>query len=141
MGPGLARFTCVLFLTALACGCTLQSGLANAPQLGGAAVADPRVHDVITNGHDSCGRKLDPGPLRGRIPACPLMSSTLASPRRRLSRDDQVVVMPWDEFIRARWRCPWLEEEPTDPTRATASIGHPAVVAFSLECRGIEHQR
>jgi hypothetical protein len=58
MGRILPWLAFVIFLSALASGCTVQPGLANAPQLGGTTLADPRVHDVIANGPDSHGRKL-----------------------------------------------------------------------------------
>jgi hypothetical protein len=62
----------VLGTLALSCGgAVVQPGLANAPALGGAQIVDPRVHDAIANGLDSCGRHLDPGPLRYEIPPCP----------------------------------------------------------------------
>jgi hypothetical protein len=56
----LALRALVVFSFALACGCTVQMGLANAPRLGETTLADSRVHDAIANGPDSCGRKLDP---------------------------------------------------------------------------------
>jgi hypothetical protein len=61
--------TCLCF-SAVSVACKVQSGLANAPALGGSTIVDPRVHDVIANGPDSCGR-LDLGSQRNRIPPCP----------------------------------------------------------------------
>lgn len=57
---------------ALGCVPAVQPGLANAPALGGSPLVDPRVHDAIANGEDSCGRRLEPdtGPLRYRLPPC-----------------------------------------------------------------------
>jgi hypothetical protein len=71
MGRTLPCLALLIFPAALACGCVVQPGLANAPTLGGTTFADPRVHDAIANGPDSCGNKLDPGPLRYRIIPCP----------------------------------------------------------------------
>src|ERR1700730_819615 len=76
----LASLALVIFPSALACGCAVQPGLANAPSLGGTALAEPGVHDVIANGPDSCGRKLDPGPLRYRVIPCPRGSSSPSRP-------------------------------------------------------------
>jgi hypothetical protein len=61
-----------LWLASLGCVPTVHPGLANAPGLGGTRIVDARVHDVIANGQDSCGRRLepDPGPLRYRLPPC-----------------------------------------------------------------------
>lgn len=60
-----------LLLGACPCACSVQPGLANAPQLGESAMAHPRVHDAIADGPDSCGQGLDPGPLRSRMVQCP----------------------------------------------------------------------
>ena len=132
------RFLFASSLGALACGCAVRPGLANAPQLGGAALADPRANDAIADGVDSCGRKPDPDPLRYRIPTCPRVSAPPAPPMRLARTGTEPIVMPWGEFFRARWRCPWLEQDPTDPTRALESIRHPAAVAYGIECRAIE---
>jgi hypothetical protein len=64
----------VILPSSLTYGCTVQPGLANAPQLGGTTIADPRVHDVITNGPDS-----RPAPTRSSVRAPPLEPLRLPS--------------------------------------------------------------
>jgi hypothetical protein len=61
-----------LWFASVGCATPVHPGLANAPGLGGTRIVDARVHDVIANGQDSCGRRLepDPGPLRYRLPPC-----------------------------------------------------------------------
>src|SRR5579862_6035308 len=102
----LAGLTLLLFPTALACGGAVQAGLANAPPLGGTSVADSRVHDVIANGRDSCGRKLDPGPLRYRIFPCPQANP---SPHRSTlavrSTSTGALITPWVEHYYSHWGC------------------------------------
>jgi hypothetical protein len=70
----------VILPSSLTCGCTVQPGLTNAPQLGGTTIVDPRVHDVIANGPDSCGRNMDSGPLRYRVIPCPRGSPSPSQP-------------------------------------------------------------
>lgn len=62
---------CVL-LSAGVVGCAhVDAGLANAPALGGAQVGPGRVQDAITNGLESCERRIGGSPLRGHTPPCP----------------------------------------------------------------------
>ncbi len=95
------------------CGCAhrVQTGLSNAPALGGATAEDTRVHDVIANGRDSCGRRLDPGPLRHRIPPCPRLSRPAADPAlvAPAPRSDDLVT-PWLEHFYTGWPCRSLDE-------------------------------
>jgi hypothetical protein len=96
----------VLGTLALACGApVIQPGLANAPALGGAQIVDPRVHDAIANGLDSCGRHLDPGPLRYKVPPCP----SLAPSAPRVSfvpPSDGEWEVRWLEHYYVGWPCP-----------------------------------
>jgi hypothetical protein len=52
------------------CGAQLQAGAANAPALGGSPVFEPRTHDAIANGQESCEVREEGSPLRYRTPAC-----------------------------------------------------------------------
>jgi hypothetical protein len=86
---------------------SLQPGLANAPRLGGTQVADERVSDVISNGNDSCGRNVGPGPLRGRAPPCPTTHPTrwAVAPSSATGAGGSFVV-PWVEHFYSGWPCP-----------------------------------
>jgi hypothetical protein len=99
----------VLWAWSLGCASSVQPGLANAPALGGTRVVDPRVHDAIANGPDSCGRRLDPGPgpLRNRLSPCAPLSSPTKSAAfvSRASRND-ALVLPWMEHYYVGWPCP-----------------------------------
>jgi hypothetical protein len=100
----LASLAFVIVPSVLACGFTVQPGLANAPTWGGTTLADPRVHDVIANGPDSCGRKLDPGPLRYRVIPCPRASSSPSrTPSRASSPSPGAVIVPSVERHDAHW--------------------------------------
>jgi hypothetical protein len=97
-----------LWLAAMGCGTTFQPGLANAPALGGTPVADTRVHDVIANGPDSCGRLLepDPGPLRHRLLPCrrePVQTAGTAFVP--LGAHDDEAGLHWLERHYSRWTC------------------------------------
>jgi hypothetical protein len=94
----------------------LQVGLANAPALGGTPIADTRVHDVISNGPDSCGRRLDPnaGPLRYRLPPCASesVSATVSTPvsTRAVAPvawvgQDDATSQEWMEHYHFGWPC------------------------------------
>jgi hypothetical protein len=98
----------------------VQVGLANAPALGGTRIADTRVHDVISNGPDSCGRRLDPnaGPLRYRLPPCQgesvsttvsssastSVSTTATAPVAWVGPDD-ATSQEWMEHYHFGWPC------------------------------------
>src|SRR5579859_7078065 len=98
-------------IATLAPGCahTVQAGLSNAPALGGPTAVDPRIHDTIANGPDSCGRRLDPGPLRNRVPPCPRAAVPASDPGTPVRTDDHVV-FPWVEHYYARWPCEFSQE-------------------------------
>jgi hypothetical protein len=98
------------------CACTVQPGLSNAPRLGTAPDADSHIHDAIANGPDSCGRKLDPGPLRNRVVPCPRVSAPNSPPAPAVSLDD-TAIMQWLKHYHARWPC----EGDTNPPLALAS--------------------
>ena len=89
------------------CASSVQPGLANAPRLGGAPVADERVSDVISNGNDSCARSVGPGPLRGRLPPCPTTHPTrwAVAPSTATSAGGGLVG-PWVEHFYSGWPCP-----------------------------------
>jgi hypothetical protein len=99
----------VLVQTSSACSSVVQPGLANAPTLGTTSTAEARVTDVIANGLDSCGRELDPGPLRHRIPKCPTVTERATPISFRFvlppgsTGDD--VVQPWLEHYYSGWPC------------------------------------
>lgn len=102
----LARRAAWLALAGLTCACSVQPGLANAPKLGGTSDADPRVHDAIANGLDSCGRALDPGPLRNRIVPCPRVAPPRSQPMTLApSTDSNAIVAPWVEHFYWSWPC------------------------------------
>lgn len=99
-----------LCTAALLWGCAVHPGLANAPQLGGTADSDPHVHDVIANGLDSCGRTLDPGPLRNRVIPCPHVSHTPSSSASFSPvTSSNGIVRPWVERFYWRWACPSVD--------------------------------
>jgi len=105
-----ASVAAVLSTASLLWGCAVHPGLANAPQLGGTADTDPRVHDVIANGPDSCGRTLDPGPLRNRVIPCPHVSHAPSSnaPFSPVTTSNGIV-RPWVEHFYWRWACPSVD--------------------------------
>ena len=111
----LVRLAGSLAIAAL-CACAVKPGLANAPQLGTAPDADSRVHDAVANGPDSCGRRLDPGPLRHRVLPCPRVSTPTSRPAPAVSLDD-TAIMQWLKHYHARWPC----EGDTNPPLALAS--------------------
>jgi hypothetical protein len=92
----------LLSLGPVACATTVQAGLANAPGLSG-TLADPRVHDAIANGTDSC--EPAPGALRNEVPPCPIArpesNPTVAIQPPSAKRD----VVPWVEHYYTPWAC------------------------------------
>jgi len=105
-------------LSAATCACTLQPGLANGPQLGGTPDTDSHVHDAIANGPDSCGRRLDPGPLRNRIIPCPRTGEPRSIPPSAApSTGSDPVIMRWLNHYHAHWPC----QEDVNPSIAMAS--------------------
>jgi hypothetical protein len=129
-------------------------GLANAPLLGGTTLADPRVHDAIANGPDSCGRKLDPGPLRYRVIPCQRASPSPgpSAPGASSSSPNDSLVMLWVEHYDAHWGCPRRGDGHSGPSLGAATITHPFVAsnaeltgysaaAFAIQCPGMEGPR
>jgi hypothetical protein len=109
----LAMTAFALLFASFGCATTVHPGLANAPGLGGTRIAGARVHDVIANGQDSCGRRLepDPGPLRYRLPPCrqevgPGMSTALAPLGARNDSEAQ----RWMEHYHFGWPCRTRQE-------------------------------
>jgi hypothetical protein len=101
-----------LWFASVGCATPVHPGLANAPGLGGTRIVDARVHDVISNGQDSCGRRLepDPGPLRYRQPPCRREAGPGATiglaPRVR----DDSGAQRWMEHYYLSWPC-WTRQE------------------------------
>jgi hypothetical protein len=120
---------------ALAWGCapTVEGGLANGPRLGGSGLADEHIHDVISNGGDSCGRSPEHGPLRGRTPACPTIAHPFVgptwSPTVRGARGEGLDV-PWLKHFYIGWPCP-KSAEAADAKPVAWLISRPAPSACS----------
>lgn len=93
--------------TSAGCAPSIEAGLANAPRLGGSG--DDRVHDVISNGGDSCGRYAEQGHLRGHIPPCPVAAHPVAWANTRSATDrakaDDGLVVPWLQHFYVGWPC------------------------------------
>jgi hypothetical protein len=138
-----APFALCASVATLACACAVHPGLANAPQLGGTADADPRVHDVIANGQDSCGRQLDPGPLRNRLIPCPRTTQPRSTAMSFApSPEYNEIVTPWVEHYHWRWACPSIDHKLSLRSREfgpllTADTSPTGGVAFSGQCPGI----
>jgi len=122
-----------LWFATIGCTSAVQPGLANAPALGGTPVADVRVHDLIANGQDSCGRTFrpDPGPLRYRVPPCthpraPVTSQAFSTARTR--RDDGAVL--WMEHYYSGWPCDTNHEAATRQRRFAPRLSAEAVCAI-----------
>jgi len=126
--------TMVLVSQTVGCVSRAQAGLSNAPALGGPTAIDSRVHDAIANGPDSCGRRLDPGPLRYRIPPCPTVTRPAADPgipsRAALVRP---VVAPWVQYG-TRWPCGLLPEAVDASLSKIAKVASSRVVLIPYEC-------
>lgn len=93
------------------CASAVRPGLANAPRLGGSAVADERVHDVVSNGDEACGLHPERGVPPGRIPPCPSVVHPVATTWLMPSpaATDESLVLPWLEHFYAGWPCPRSE--------------------------------
>lgn len=112
-------------------GCTasVEAGLANGPRLGGSGIADERVHDVISNGVDSCGRFATHGALRGRTPACatvthPVAGATLL-PAAAGSKGEGLVG-PWLKHFYVGWPCQHPATSAEVKTLAWATSARPS---------------
>ncbi len=86
------------------CATAVEPGLANGPRLGGLQTADEHVHDVVSNGGDSCGRFAEQSPLRLHWPACPtpvhpMAASFLVPP----PGSGPSVVGPWLQHFYLDW--------------------------------------
>ncbi len=108
--------------------CSVQPGLANAPRLGGTTVADPRIHDAIANGPDSCGRTTDPGILPNRILPCPASSQPRSLPPPAHSPGSEPNFTPWLEHFYSN--CTW----PAQASRANRSAASPTALAVGAGC-------
>jgi hypothetical protein len=98
------------------CAPSIEPGLANAPRVGGVQTADERVHDVVSNGGDSCGRTAEQSPLRVRWPACPTVPHPLAASFFVSGPSgNQSLVRPWLEHFYVDWVTP--------PRSASGSTG------------------
>lgn len=116
------------------CGSSVKAGLANAPKLGTWRTGDTRVHDVISNGDDSCGEGgVNRSPLRGHYPPCtnvekpPALDLTMLFPKPQ--GDDLAVPLPTPYY--GVWMC-W---ERAQRAHAESSSGSLRVAfAESLTC-------
>jgi hypothetical protein len=117
--PVLAAFSIAPLL--LGCG-SARAGLSNAPRLGGTALADEQVHDVVSNGDDACGAIAEHGVLRNRIPPCPhaihpLAGTSWLPSSAAQSPSDGGLVVPWLQHFYVGWPCP-----PPTPRRETRAV-------------------
>jgi hypothetical protein len=92
------------------CGSSVQSGLANAPRLGGTPTVDNRVSDVISNGPDACGVYAEHGVLRNQVPPCPTWTpihplSGWAWPAASEAAPSGGLVEPWLNHFYLGWPC------------------------------------
>jgi hypothetical protein len=92
----------LMSLVPLGCATVFRPGLANAPQLNGSQMVDPRVHDAIANGRDSCERRLGAGPLRNEQPACIVAAPSVYPP----VAPAEAVPVPWVKPYSDRGSCP-----------------------------------
>lgn len=101
-------FRLTLWATSLGCAPVVQAGLSNVPAPDPTRIADSRVHDVIANGPDSCGRRYapGPGPLRNQIPPCESLpakwSSNFVVPT---TSTNEATVFRWVEHYYVDWPC------------------------------------
>jgi hypothetical protein len=147
----LALLAACLLTAPLLLGCAVKPGLANTPQLGGTPDVDSRVQDAIANGPDSCGRMLDPGPLRNRVIPCAQMTgapSTSSSFAPVTSQN--AIVKPWVEHFYWRWACPSVDRKLRLPSPEfggnsdaiwTGNASSTGEVAFSSRCPTITSPR
>jgi hypothetical protein len=89
------------------CAPSVTPGLANAPRLGGSAIADERVSDVVSNGTDACGGNAERGPLRNQVPVCPTVErapavTAFTVPGRSTGGG---LVVPWLQHFWVGWPC------------------------------------
>ncbi len=115
---------CSIASLTLGCGSSMTAGLANAPQLGGSAVSDVRVHDAVANGSDACrGMGVGEGSaLRGKFPPCPVVErSRWAVPATIVVHDPtaDAVVTQWVRHFYVAWPCQGASPEPS-ATKAMA---------------------
>jgi len=111
------------------CSPAIQPGLASAPRLGGSALADAQVHDVISNGDDACGRHGEHGSLRGRLPPCGMTAHPVATTWLAPSPAvHESLVLPWLEHFYAGWPCP---QNSAIESRSIAAWSPPAVMSCS----------
>lgn len=142
----LFRFGAAVSLGTWFCACAVQPGLANAPQLGGSTVVDSRVHDVVADGPDSCGRKLDPGPLRNRIVPCPRLVHASTAKLPAGGTVDPFAVTPWFLSHYVQWSCalsepsfwPPKDAPPTVLLSEKASVFAVEVVQPFPSCQSVE---
>jgi len=136
--PLLAAFSLAPLL--LGCGSSVRPGLSNAPRLGGTALADEQIHDVVSNGDDGCG--LHPehgGVLRGRIPPCPGAAHPLARtswlPTSAPSPADEGLVVPWLQHFYVGWPC--ANNAPRKPAarKGTRTFAWDVSIAPESVCR------
>jgi hypothetical protein len=97
----------LMSLLPLGCATVFRPGLANAPQLNGSPMVDPRVHDAIANGRDSCERRLGAGPLRNEQPACVASLPPVSNPPvMRGEPPVETLPVPWVKPYSDRGSCP-----------------------------------
>ena len=105
MNRRVACFAAFLSLPAFGCEHAVQPGLSNAPALGGPSAVDPRVHDAIANGPDSCERHLDSSPLRNRFPPCGTDASPATTEPAATGGAVRApgIAFSWLDHLHARW--------------------------------------
>lgn len=96
-------------LGCLAAGCTpsFTPGFANAPRLGGSAIADEHVRDVVSNGDDACRLGSEGTALRNKVPPCPTVEATTYAHLAHVSRDPEndAIVVRWLRHFYVGWPC------------------------------------
>jgi hypothetical protein len=104
------------------CAPSVTPGLANAPRLGGSAIADERVTDVVSNGNDACGAN-ERGPLRSQLPACLTVERAPAVTAFTLSgrSTSSGLVVPWLQHFYVGWPCDGRSGRPTAVSWSTSS--------------------
>ena len=114
--------------TLFGCAPALQPGLANAPRLGGTGLADEGIRDVVSNGDDACGRHVEHGPLRNRVPPCPTIAQPVAGVPQPLvgAPRSESLVLPWLRHFYTGWPCAHPVVAPEAKTVAWAASQPPA---------------